>query len=92
MCRGRRGAEELGCVIKTLIIQSITDAIIGGRAEDGRGEAGRWDFRSYSEFDSEVGRVERRRDGIFSCVRGGSMARPRGKRREVGGRGGEVPL
>lgn len=37
-----RHAEELRCVIKTLIIQSITNAIIGGRAEDGRreGEAG----------------------------------------------------
>ena len=35
-----RHPEELGCVIKTLIIQSITNAIIGGRAEDGRGEGG----------------------------------------------------
>ena len=34
-CGGPRSQEELGCVIKTLIIQSITNAIIGGQA-DGR--------------------------------------------------------
>lgn len=66
----RRAAqpEELGCVIKTLIIQSITNAIIGGRA-DGKG----WDFRSYS--NSIRGRRQLSGMGGYSHV-SGSMGRP----------------
>lgn len=43
-----RGGGRARCVIKTLIIQSITNAIIGGRA-DGRG----WDFRSCRDSAGE---------------------------------------
>lgn len=46
-----RGGGRARCVIKTLIIQSITNAIIGGRA-DGRG----WDFRSCRDSAKRVKR------------------------------------
>lgn len=46
----RRGGRAR-CVIKTLIIQSITNAIIGGRAD---GKEGDWDFRSCRDSAERV--------------------------------------
>lgn len=71
VARGDRGcaAGRARCVIKTLIIQSITNAIIGGRAVGGRG----WGFRSYSNSirdRSGLSGTSRYSLRVCTCVKG----------------------
>ena len=95
-CGGPRSPEELGCVIKTLIIQSITNAIIGGQA-DGRGErvrggrrvdVGGRGFPVILEFDSRYEPLVKR-CGLDILMCRGSMVHP-GLEEEGGGARGTI--